>query len=400
MGHRPHHRLGQAGFRQGDGLAGQPFQVAVFAHMDQRLGAPDLADPDVEGQVIVRRGQVGGVVGFLRVDIVAARGLDADHDIAMRVEGEFEPPGALGRGLRGMCAFGCLRRRGERVSRGRSSGPVLPRTGGAHLQDEAGGGEVVCRQHVQERVVLGRAPAVGDLLLHVPGQGVEIFEVGIERQELAAGPFGTVGQVIGRAGQDIRHQRVAVGRGLVDRIARLRQQVQRVHGGGGRVEADAIGQPSILVRVIRQDDRRASVGGGGAAQGGPVGGEAGDEVDPVAPGLPAGDRAFRRLVVEAFALERHGAGQDAAIDLRQGHVHRDVAGREAGQRLLPNLFGGGGEHDLEDRAVVGRGRGERVGRAVVAMRRADGEGGEVQDHLGPGFGKEVIQRRRRNRVLQ
>ena len=42
----------------------------------------------MEGEVVVRRHEIGVVVGRLRVDVVAARRLHADDDVAEPVQGE------------------------------------------------------------------------------------------------------------------------------------------------------------------------------------------------------------------------------------------------------------------------------------------------------------------------
>ena len=82
MRHRAHHDLWKAGFRQGQGLPGQPFQVAVFAEMDDRVRAEFGAQPGVEGQVVVRGYQIRRVVGLGRIDVVATGRLDADNYVA------------------------------------------------------------------------------------------------------------------------------------------------------------------------------------------------------------------------------------------------------------------------------------------------------------------------------
>ena len=79
VGHRPEHGLGQAGGGKGGGLAGQPFEVAVLAKMDDRMRAEAVAQPEVEGEIAVRRRQVRRVIGGVGVDVVAAGGLQA-HD--------------------------------------------------------------------------------------------------------------------------------------------------------------------------------------------------------------------------------------------------------------------------------------------------------------------------------
>ena len=49
-----------------------------------------MPQPEVKGEVVVRRHEVGGVVGVGRVDVVAARGLQADHGIAEAVQRQGE----------------------------------------------------------------------------------------------------------------------------------------------------------------------------------------------------------------------------------------------------------------------------------------------------------------------
>ncbi|MNT92670.1 hypothetical protein D3C72_2339910 [compost metagenome] len=46
------------------------------------MGVELPAQIGVEGEITVRRHEIRRMIGFLRVDIVAARRLDADHDIA------------------------------------------------------------------------------------------------------------------------------------------------------------------------------------------------------------------------------------------------------------------------------------------------------------------------------
>ena len=47
--------VGEAGRRQGVGLAGQPLQCAVLAHVDHGVGAPALGHPAVEREVVRAR---------------------------------------------------------------------------------------------------------------------------------------------------------------------------------------------------------------------------------------------------------------------------------------------------------------------------------------------------------
>ncbi len=72
----------EAILRQRHRLARQPFEIAVFAEMDDRVRVERLAQPGVEGKIAVRRRQVGIMVAFGGVDVVSARRLDRDDDIS------------------------------------------------------------------------------------------------------------------------------------------------------------------------------------------------------------------------------------------------------------------------------------------------------------------------------
>ena len=76
--------------RERQRLARQPFQIAVLAHVDDRVRAEFPAQPAIEREIAVRRRQVRVVVAGARVDVVAARRLDPDHDVAERQHRERE----------------------------------------------------------------------------------------------------------------------------------------------------------------------------------------------------------------------------------------------------------------------------------------------------------------------
>ena len=86
----PEHRLGETFGRQGKRLAGQPFQRAVLAEIDHRIGAEAVGEPGIGGQIGMRRHQCRVVVRGFRVEIVAARRLDQDGDIAGAKAGDRE----------------------------------------------------------------------------------------------------------------------------------------------------------------------------------------------------------------------------------------------------------------------------------------------------------------------
>ena len=90
VGQGPEHGLRQAVGRERERLARQPFQIAVLAHVDDRVRAEFPAQPAIEREIAVRRRQVRVVIAGARVDVIAARRLDPDHDVAERQQRERE----------------------------------------------------------------------------------------------------------------------------------------------------------------------------------------------------------------------------------------------------------------------------------------------------------------------
>ena len=75
--------IGIAGVVEADGLSGQPFEIAVGADMDHRVGLEHLAQPIIERQILVRRRDGRVMVGPGRVHAVLPRGLHRHEDIAV-----------------------------------------------------------------------------------------------------------------------------------------------------------------------------------------------------------------------------------------------------------------------------------------------------------------------------
>src|SRR6185312_8382613 len=78
----PECSLGKARGRQRHRLAGQPFEIAVLAEMDDGMHPRRVAEPGIEGEIAMRRRQIRRVIRGFGVDVVAARRLDRDDDIA------------------------------------------------------------------------------------------------------------------------------------------------------------------------------------------------------------------------------------------------------------------------------------------------------------------------------
>ena len=90
MGDSAENRFEETAFGKRDRLTGQPFQVAVLAQVDNHMAPELLPKPDIECQVIVRRWQVGRMVGFIGINIVAAGRLNPRGQFAVTVNRQRE----------------------------------------------------------------------------------------------------------------------------------------------------------------------------------------------------------------------------------------------------------------------------------------------------------------------
>jgi hypothetical protein len=84
------HRLGKAGRGQRDGLARQPFERTVGAHVQQRVDFRDVPQPQAEGEQRMARRQGGVVIVGAAVDRASAVGHKRDNKIAEGAGAEAE----------------------------------------------------------------------------------------------------------------------------------------------------------------------------------------------------------------------------------------------------------------------------------------------------------------------
>ena len=180
--------------------------------MHDGMGAELLSQPDIEGEIAVWRDQIRVVIARRRVDIVAARGLNADEHVAETEHGK--PEGIAG----------------------------------------------------DERIALGRAPALLDLgtdsLRELCKSRLVVGE-GQQRTALAGGP---VREIIRRPDGESADQGIAVDRDIAHAIPGLGQCAQHGDGPGRCVQPDAVAEPPVLVRVIGKNDRPLAFFRFGAAQ--------------------------------------------------------------------------------------------------------------------------------------
>ena len=318
---RPERHLGPARGRQPERLAGQPFEVAVLAEMDDGVGGERSAEPGVEGQIMVRRDEIRIVVGGLRVDVVAPRRLDADDGIAEPMGGDAE---------------GAVR---------------------------------------EERIVLRQAPTHGQGVADRGRQAGEERRIAFERQgDLRRGSCGQPAERVGPARQQGRHQPGARRRETGEIVAGFAHRHRQAHRALRRVEADPVGDAAVAVRIVGEDERDTSLPDRPAREAHPGRGLPGNEGDPVGD-RPIGGRAARRRPIEALRLERHRARQDATVHFGQHDIHDEVVRQEAAGAFPPRLFAGAGEHHLQHRAA---GPVEH-GRPAFRTDRRHREGGGVEN---------------------
>ena len=298
---RPQQQVGPAIGPQGHAFAGQPFQVAVLAHVHQRIHLEHPAQPEIERQVGVGRHQVGVVVAGHAVQVAPARGLYAHEHLA---------------------------------------------------QPQAGDHEAARAHH---GVGLGRAPQPAHRLLVGGGQRRKVAQVVGHGQALAHGTVVVVLKVVGDVAQQQGHEGIAVGgqRRRLAGVPALRvQRVQDVHRGGRGVQPHAVGQAGVVVGVVGQHQGHALVRHGLAAQHAPAPGQLGHPGDALGLGLVAHHVGLRALAAPGQAFEADGAGQDAAIHLGQHHLHGQVARGEAVGVLLPLRLVAPGGDELQHRRIA------------------------------------------------
>ncbi|MCY1216010.1 hypothetical protein D9M72_278720 [compost metagenome] len=294
----------------------------MLANVDQRIRGEHFAQPEVEGEVAVGRHQVGVVVDGRRVELVAAGRLDAD-------EGQAET--------------------------------------------QAGDHHAAAAEH---RVLLRFAPAFEHGALVGLGQARETGQVIGEREALSARAQVEAVQIVADATEQVVDKCCAVVRQTRDRIALVFQGAEDVQRGGRGVQAHTVADAAIAGGVVGQDQRDALVCIGLARQFAPAPPKFGHEVHAFYVRQVADHVALAALAAPGHALEADGAGDDAAVQLRQGNVHGQVARAEALWVFPPERFVVQGADGLQHRDVAA----ERAKAGGIGVGL--GEAGGVDDQPG------------------
>ena len=348
--HISEERIRVAGGGKPHAFAGQPFERAMFAHVDDGVGAPLIAQPAVERVVVVGRRQVGAVVDGVGVHAVAARRLQ-NHQRVAQIEG------------------------------GQADVPLV----------DVG--------------VAGRfAPLAHHLLALRGGQVVEPAAVllsGNANDGVRELRFGEEGFVVRAAFQQGVDERIAVGGQVVQGVAGVAHGGEQAHERGGRIQPDGVPHFGGFARRVGQHEGDAFVGVRGAAQfrqaqrqphhtRDAVGfGGVHCDVDRGGVGATA---AFTRGGGGAFFFERDGHADDTPVKFGQGDVHGGIERVQAAWRNFPLPFAHAGGDGLHHGHVQ---QGKRFRRPIEVVGggcgAAHGERQRAQQHVHTGASPFIAQ---------
>ncbi len=217
------------------------------------------------------------------------------------------------------------------------------------------------------------SPAIDDALTDGLGQGFKMSEVvGYGQRLLDLAKILALG-VVGHPSGELADEVVAIGGDVGHGVACGFEGMEDFDRALGGIQPDAVGEAAIAVGVVGQHQGYAAIADRGAAQAGPLGGQVGHKLNAIGHGFVADHVGFQGFTALAGRLERHGAGDDAAIDLRQGHVHGDVAGRKAEALAGPGHSGAAAENDLKHGHIQALPEGQVGGGPVqLGHRKAGG----------------------------
>ena len=340
--------VGPAGARQRQALAGQPFEVAVLAHMHDGVDAEHIAQPEIEREVAVRRHQLGVVVAGVVLRTQAGR-----H--AARSQ--------------------CTRRlyTDEHLS-----------------QPQPGDHEAAL---AQRRVLLGRAPARVDGLGHAGRQRGQACAVVGQGIALPRGAQRPLARVVGNALLQPLHERIAVRGRIAERAQRIASVAQPLHDGhhrSRRIQPHAAADAAFTAGVVGQHQGQALVPRGQAAQAAPAPRQFSHEGNAVGLGLVGHHVRLRDRAAVRQPLEADGPRDDAAVHLGQNHLHGDIARAQALAVGPPVLaVAAAGDHLQHGRIARQR---------MALLQRREGRGVQHQLHLV--ISAQALQRGQAQRVLQ
>ena len=175
------------------------------------------------------------------------------------------------------------------------------------------------------------------------------------------------------AALDQIQQRTRRLRNPFNRIAGFLEVMQHGDDAGGHVEPDRVAGAAGGSRIIRHQDRDAAFVAWRPLQADHRGDVGGHLFDAVGFGPIVETAERQRIVGLALALEADCASEDAAVELRQHDMHREIGRCKAALAARPGLAAGRSDKRLED------GNADAVEQRFAAWLGAAGKGGRGDD---------------------
>ena len=190
-------RLRKARVGQSDGFSGQPFKIAVLAQLDDCMGIEFEPKPEIECDVVVRRHEIGAVISFFGIKVVAPRRLDSDNEVAMTGE-----------------------RQRESAVRAK-------------------------------RIAVRIAPLLFDSFPDLLRQRAVMKQIVVQLELNPSPSGGAVGQPVRRACQQFAHDFAAGPRRVANVISEFVKRIEDPRRRCRSVQPDAVRDPAVLVGIVR-----------------------------------------------------------------------------------------------------------------------------------------------------
>ena len=234
----------------------------------------------------------------------------------------------------------------------------------------------------RRRIVLRRTPGGGDSAARLGRKRIEERAIVGEREE---------GRRRGFA-EPLDQLRLAR-QGVAEIVAlRLQERGDLARRGDG-IETHRMGRLAGGAGIVRQDQRQPTPVSGRGGETSPACGPSSGERNAVAIGPMHHAGEFQPWQPRLCGLERDRSREEAAVELRQHHLHGEIGLRQPTRRCLPRLARRAGECQLQHRRIGGVER-----RSGVV--EPGGEAGHVEHHRRSPSIESGAHERRGRRVLQ
>ena len=238
------------------------------------------------------------------------------------------------------------------------------------------------------RIVLGGAPTRQHGLAIGGRQTIKHRLVFHKAQALMAGAQVEAVEIVGDAPEQFMDQRgAAIGQPLRHRVALGLQGAQDIQRCRRGVQAYAVADATVAGRVVGEDQRNPFLGIGHPRQLDPTACQLSDKIHAFGRCAVAHHVRLAALAAPGQVLETDRPADDAPVKLRQGNVHRQVAGPQALFAGLPAGLVVLGADRLDHRDIAAK-------RAQMRRFRARlGKAGGVQNYRGLHVIQQVLDHR-------